>query len=140
MKSKRYLYILLALAGLALILTAVIVFPEEAQKKAAGLCYGIGAAAFGLGAAWFISTLIPSLYNQKAIQRKAIEVADERNAMIRDKAGAITEKWTTYGLSAWILAEGLLFDNALHILMPLSLLILRFVLMVFYTNRYRKTM
>lgn len=140
MKLKRILYFILALAGLALVLAGVFLFPEEAQKRAAGLCYGIGAAAFGLGAAWFISTFFPSLNNPDIRRRKAIEEADERNAMIRDKAGAMVEKWTTYALCAWILAEGLLFSDIIHIMPPLILLILRFVLMVCYTNRYMKTM
>lgn len=140
MKSKRLLYFILALAGLALVLAGVFLFPEEAQKKAAGICYGLGSAAFGLGAAWFASTFFPSFNNPEFKRRKAIETADERNAMIRDKAGAMVEKWTTYALSGWILAEGLLFSDIVHILPPLILLILRFVLMVFYTNRYMKTM
>jgi membrane associated rhomboid family serine protease len=140
MKTKRLLYLILALAGIALVLAGVFLFPEEAQKKAAGICYGVGAAAFGLGAAWLISTFFPSLNNQEMKRRKVIEAADERNTMIRDKAGAMVEKWTTYALAAWILAEGLLFSDILHILPPLVLMILRFALMVFYTNRYMKTM
>ncbi len=140
MKYKRLLYLILALAGLALVLAGAFLFPAEAQKRAAGACYGLGAAAFGLGAAWFISTFFPSLDDPEVKRRKAIAVSDERNVVIRDKAGAMVEKWTTYGLIAWIMAEGLLFSDVRHILPPLILLILRFVLMVFYTNRYTKTM
>jgi hypothetical protein len=140
MKLKRLLYLILALAGLALVLAGIFLFPDEAQKRAAGVCYGVGAAAFGLGAAWFISTFIPSLNDQEFKRSKSIETADERNTMIRDKAGAMVEKWTTYGLIAWMLTEGLLFNDVLHILPPLILLILRFVLTVCYINRYMKTM
>jgi hypothetical protein len=140
MKFKRLLYLILALAGLALVLAGIFLFPDEAQKRAAGLCYGVGSAAFGLGAAWFISSFNPSLNDQAFKRRKAIEAADERNAMIRDKAGAMVEKWTTYGLSVWILAEGLLFSDIVHILPPLILLLLRFVLDIYYINRYMKTM
>jgi hypothetical protein len=139
-KFKRFLYFILLLAGLASVLAGFFIFPEEAQKKAAGICYGLGSAAFGLGAAWFISTFFPSFNDPEARRRKGIEAADERNTMIRDKAGAMVEKWTTYGLTAWIMAEGLLFSDMLHILPPLILLILRFLLMVYYTNRYMKTM
>ncbi len=140
MKRKRFLYIALALAGLALILTGALVFPEEAQKRAAGPCYGLGAAAFGLGAAWFAATFSPALNDEKAKRQKAINTADERNIMIREKTSAAVEKWTTCGLLIWILAEGLIFSDVAHILPPMILLILRFVAMVFYTNRYMKTM
>ena len=140
MKIKRFLYIILAAAGLALVLAGVFLFPEESQRKAAGLCYGLGSAAFGLGAAWFISTFFPTLNDPAIKRRKTIEASDERNTMIRDKAGAMVEKWTTFGLIAWILVEGLLFSDVAHIVPPLILLILRFVLMVCYINRYMKTM
>lgn len=140
MKTKRLVYLILALAGLAMVLAGVFLFPTEAQKRIAGACYGLGAAAFGLGAAWFISTFFPSLYDQEAKRRKAIETADERNIMIFDKAGAAVEKWTTYGLTAWIFAEGLLFNDVLRILPPLILLMVRFIRSVYYINRYMKTM
>ena len=140
MKNRRFLFLVLALFGAALILAGIFLFPEDAQKKAAGACYGLGSSAFGLGAAWFISTFFPSLDDPQVKRRKAIAVSDERNVVIRDKTGAMVEKWTTYGLTAWILVEGLVFNDVLHILPPLILLILRFVLMVFYTNRYMKTM
>ncbi len=140
MKIKRLLYLVIALAGLALVLAGVFLFPEDAQKKAAGICYGVGSAALGLGAAWFISTFFPSLNDPEAKRRNAIEAADERNTMIRDKAGAMVEKWTTYGLTAWILVEGLLFNDVLQILPPLFLLIARFIVSVYYISRYMKTM
>ncbi len=140
MKIKRLLYLVIVLTGLALVLAGIFLFPDEAQKKAAGICYGVGAAAFGLGAAWFISTFFPSLNDPEAKRRNAIEAADERNTMIRDKAGAMVEKWTTYGLTAWILVEGLLFNDVLQILPPLILLIVRFIVSVYYISRYMKTM
>lgn len=140
MKTKRVLYLILVLTGLALIVAGIFLFPKETQKRAAGACYGLGAAAFALGTAWLAGTFIPNINNEQAKRRKDIDVADERNVLIRDKAGAMVAKHTTYALVLWILAAGLLFSDMTHILPPVILLALRFVLMVHYTSRYSKTM
>jgi len=140
MKSKRVLYLVLALVGLMLVLAGIFLFPEDAQKRAAGACYGLGSAAFGLGAAWFAGTFIPKLNDEETKRRKAIDVADERNARIREKAGSMVEKCMLYGLSLWILVEGLAFGEMAHILPLIFLLVMRFVLMIIFTSRCMKTM
>lgn len=140
MRGKRFGYLALALIGIGLILAGIFAFPGEAQKRLAGLCYGIGAAAFGLGAAWFAGTFIPILQDKDAQRCKAIAVADERNVLIRDRAGAMTEKYTTYGLILWIAAAGLFLCDPACLLPPIILLVLRFAVLLHYTNRYMKEM
>ena len=138
MNGKRFTYLILALAGLSLILAGVFLFPEEAQKRVAGACYGLGSAALGLGLAWFAATFFPAP-SAEAIQRKAIDVADERNVQIREKTGTQVDKFTTYALIAWILLEGL-FGDLIHTLLLISLMVARFAVMIVFTNRYAKTL
>ena len=140
MKGKRFLLMVLALFGMTLILAGIFVFPGEEQKKAAGLCYGFGSAAFGLGLAWFAGTFVSSFQNEQAKRRKAIAMTDERNIAIQDKTGAMIEKLTTYGLIVWVFTACLLFTDISHVLPPIILLVLRFLLMVYYTNRFMKEM
>ena len=140
MKGKRFLLMVLALFGMTLILAGIFAFPGEEQKKAAGLCYGFGSAAFGLGLAWFAGTFVSSLQNEQAKRRKDIAMTDERNIAIQDKTGAMIEKLTTYGLIVWVFTVCLLFTDISHVLPPIILLVLRFLLMVYYTNRFMKEM
>jgi hypothetical protein len=138
MNTKRILYLLLALAGLLLILAGIFLFPEEAQKRIAGACYGLGSASLGLGLAWFASTFFPAP-SAEALRRKAIDVADERNIQLREKTVAQVDRVTTYALIAWILLEGI-FGDLTHTLLLIGLMAARFVLMIVFTNRYAKTM
>ncbi len=140
MKLKRFLFVILALLGITLILVAIFLFPGEAQKKAAGLCYGFGSAALGLGLAWFAGTFLSALQNEQVKRRKSIAMADERNKTIQDKAGAMVEKYTTYGLILWIMAASILVTDLAHILPPIILLVLRFFLLIYHTNRLMKEM
>ena len=140
MKSKRFLFLVLALLGIALVMAGIILFPDEVQKKAAGLCYGFGSAAIGLGLAWFAGTFFHALESEQAKRRKSIAMADERNIVIQDKAGAMVEKYTTYGLIIWIMAASILFTDLAHILPPIILLVLRFFLLIYHTNRLMKEM
>ncbi len=140
MNGKRCLYLILTLIGIGLILAGIFVFPQKAQKRAAGACYGLGAATLGLGAAWFIGTFFPALSSEEAKRRKAINVADERNVLIRDKAGAMVAKYTTYGLILWITTASLFFYGLATILPPVILLVLRFAAQIHYTNHYAKTL
>lgn len=140
MKAKRALYLLLALAGLALLLAAIFVFPGEEQKKAAGACYGIGAAVLVLGSGWFFGTFSKVLNSAEVKKQKDIAVNDERNVMIREKAGAMTERYTTYTLILWIMLEGVLGGDLLHILLLTGFMLLRLAFMIFFSNHYMKTM
>ncbi len=138
MNTKRVIYFLLALVGLLVILAGAFLFPEEAQKRIAGACYGLGSAALGLGLAWFASTFFPAP-SEEAVRRKAIDVADERNIQLREKTGAQVDKFTTYALLALILLEGL-FGDLTHTLLLIGLMVARFAVMIFFANRYAKTM
>jgi len=140
MKGKRFLFMILALFGVTLILAGIFAFPGEDQKRAAGLCYGFGSAAFGLGLAWFAGTFISALQSEQTKRRKAIAMTDERNIAIQEKTGAMIEKFTTYGLILWIFTACILFPDISHVLPPIILLVLRFFLMIYYTNRHMKEM
>ncbi len=140
MKIKRFLFLVLALLGAALVMAGIFLFPDQAQKKAAGLCYGFGSASLGLGLAWFAGTFLSGLQSQQAKRRKAIAVADERNITIQDKAGAVVDKYTTYGLILWTMAATVLFTDLTHILPPIILMVFRFFLMIYHTNRLMKEM
>lgn len=82
MKEKRFLFVILALFGVTLILLGLFAFPAEEQKKAAGLCFGFGSSALGLGLAWFAGTFISIAQNDQTKRRKAIAMTDERNIAI----------------------------------------------------------
>ena len=84
--SKQFLYILGIIAGIALVIAGI--FLKDAQLKGLmGVCLGVGAGLIGMFTANLITLRIESKH-PKAFIKKNIEVNDERNIIVKDKAGA----------------------------------------------------
>ena len=85
--KKGICYTLLAL-GIAVLLAAGLLVPDTAQWKALqGVCIGVGAQLFGLS----VSRLFMLRYEKRHPEESRaaeVELRDERNATIRNKAKA----------------------------------------------------
>ncbi len=140
-KSKIRICTLAAVAGAALLLVGLFVLTTEQVKAWSGLCIGVGAAALSLGIGNLLDALLVSkAENERIAHRKSIEVNDERNIRIREKAGATVNRITVFAQSALVLALGLMRADRIVILMASSILLLDLVLAVVLTNYYSRTL
>lgn len=100
-KTKAYL----ALSVLGLLLAALVTFwPADSLTRAqTGLAVGIGTWMFGFGIAKFLV----GYWEEKrpeALRANEIEAKDERNRMIRERAGAVSGsvlQWAVLAV-AWV--------------------------------------
>jgi uncharacterized membrane protein len=138
MKLKRFLFVMLSMVG-ALLLLAGFVFTSAELKSVTGLCYGLGSAMLALGIGNLIySFVIPKEEYEKVKHLKAIEVNDERNIRIREKSGYLVSKVTMYMICILILVLGIMNVSKLVLFMVITLLIVKFVLLVIFTNYFSK--
>lgn len=135
--NNKIIYIIWAFIG-AVIFYLGFIFPN---KQVSGMCIGLGAAFFCLGLGNFISKIIvKKIETEDIIRRKNIEVNDERNIRIREKAGAKTNQFMIYALSVLVLALGFMNAGIIIILMVSALLILQLIFSVYFSNYYSKRM
>lgn len=140
-KSKIWLYLLMAIIGTVSLYAGGFVLTGEKVKMISGLCIGLGAAVFCLGIGNFVGALIISkTENEEILRIKNIEVNDERNTRIREKAGAKTNQIVVYALSLVVLAMGFMQIDLIAIVMVASILMLQLVLAIVLSNSYSKKM
>lgn len=140
MKGKKVLAAAAALFGLACALFGLLVLTGDMQKSMSGLCTGIGAAAFTLGLGNLILLIaVPKAVREEQERIKNIEVNDERNIRIRDKAGAMANRVVLQALGAAVLVFGLLGDLR-AVLVLTGIILLEFVLIIVLSQRYSKQM
>ncbi len=121
MKNRKGLYLLQTMVGIVLIIIRGFVLNTEEVKMASGLFIGIGAACTALGLVWFIQSLVISESKMKKLKRQmAIEQIDERDIRIRERTGFM-------GVDKLIIAIAAL------------VLVIKFVLVVFFSNYYSKS-
>ncbi|MVB12640.1 hypothetical protein CAFE_33810 [Caprobacter fermentans] len=141
MKRRQVWFLLLALAGGALIAAGGFGLTAESQKTISGFCIGIGAAAAVLGVGWFADSLLVSAAETEEVRRiKQIEVNDERNVRIREKAGAKTAKYMNYVLDSFIIVLGVMGAAPYLILTAAGLIAVELILFVYFSNYYSKKM
>lgn len=141
MKSKRALFILQALVGIALLFAGGFVFTSDKLKMVSGLCIGFGAAILVLGIGWFIQSLMVSAVETEEIKKmKKIEVNDERNIRIRERTGYMVAKVMNYTVLLFILVLGFMGADKLIIILAVVLVIIEFILVLIFSNHYTKTM
>lgn len=141
MKTKRALYLLVIAAGIGLLLAALFIFNTNQTRMFSGICYGLSAAAFGLGTGWFIRSFTVSELEDAQIQKqKEIDVRDERNTRIREKTGYMVAKFMNYVLCAFILILGFMGAPPAILLMAAALIVIEFGLLIYFSNHYAKTM
>lgn len=142
MRSRKiWSYTVLAMVGAVLIFIGAFVLVDENVKVFSGYCYGLGAAGLCLGIGNIVSTLIISgTENDEVLRRKAVEVSDERNMRIREKAGAKTNQIMVYAITAVIVILGLTGADMGMILLVSSFLLLELVMVISLTHHYSERM
>ena len=140
MRKKALLTVQTAV-GLALLLGGFYLMPSEEVKLFSGLCIGIGAALFALGLGGLMQQMMISAAETEEWKRvKTIEINDERNIRIKERAGYMVAKSINYLLCLLILIAGFLRTDLHTILFLVSLLIAEFILAVFFSSYYSKKM
>jgi drug/metabolite transporter (DMT)-like permease len=137
LKTKQLLYILGIVAGIALMVTGI--FLKEAELKALmGVFIGVGAGLIGM----FIASLLTSRIETKhpqAFVKKNIEVNDERNTIIRDKAKAKTNSIIMLAIIPILTLVLILVNAELYVILALvGLILLNAGLYIGYFNYYNK--
>lgn len=132
---------IMILCGATLLVLARFVFDADSVKQIAGLCYGFGAMGLALGVGGLIDrTIVSRIETEEAKKRKEIEVGDERNTRIREKAGAGANRILFYLLNAVILICAFLGESLTVILLLAGLEVADLILIIALSNRYSKTM
>lgn len=140
MKSKIIVFnVMLMIIGLTLIGVGGFILKGEELKAISGTCVGIGAGLFGLSIAKIL-TLIIEYKNPNIKHKKDIEVKDERNVCIVNRAKA--KAFDAIGIVFGILMLIYTFINAG---LPLILLVIVaysivYVLYIVFFNKYSKEM
>lgn len=142
MKQKRLWFAAMIFCGAALLAAGGFVFTGGRQTAtAAGYCVGVGAALTALGAGWLADSFLISVQETAALRRiKKIEVNDERNVRIREKAGAMTAKVMNYVLMVFLVIISLTGAPAHVVVMAACLIGAEFVLVLYFSNYYEKRM
>ncbi len=135
-KVKQALYILGMAAGITLFIISGILLGYE-SKVVSGICAGLGAGLFSYSLSSFVNRWIEAKH-PGAARKKKIEVNDERNITIKDKAGARTQMISLYVicLVAFIFT---LLNAELYVMLSLGgLILLNAALYGVYVNYYSK--
>lgn len=139
MDLKKVAYVLAIIAGLGLLLSGFFVFSDETEKQLSGACIGVGAGLATLGISLLITSLaVPRLETSEAARLKEIEVHDERNIFIREKASHQTCVAMTYILSAAAVLLALLGAELWIVLVAVALIIIQVLLVIGFTGYYAK--
>lgn len=135
--TKQLLYILGIVAGIALVIAGGF-FKDAEIKGLMGVCVGVGAGLIGM----FIANLVTLRIEQKhpeAFTKKNIEVNDERNTIIRDKAGAKANSIIMMIIVPIATLVFVLIDVELYVTLTMvGLIILNGILYTGYFNYFNK--
>lgn len=137
-KKKLVFYIVGIVAGIALVLTGVLL-RDRAAKEVVGICAGLGTGVFGM----FVSNLITMLIetkNPEAVRIKKIAVNDERNAAIRDKAGARANRALSVVLPVVTMIFALMNVELAVTLIMCGVILLQAFVSIYYNDYYSKRM
>ncbi len=135
--TKQLLYILGIISGIALVIAGIF-FKDAELKGLMGVCVGVGAGLIGMFIASLITLRIETRHPQ-AFVKKNIEVNDERNTIIRDKAKAKTNSIIMLAIMPILTLVFILVDAELYAIMALvGLILLNAALYIGYANYYNK--
>jgi hypothetical protein len=133
--TKQLLYILGIAAGIALVIAGIF-FKDAELKGLMGVCVGVGAGLIGM----FIANLVTLRIERKhpeAFIRKNIDVNDERNTVIRDKAGAKSNSIIMLAIMPILTLVFILVDTELYVILTMAgLILLNIALYIGYANYY----
>jgi hypothetical protein len=137
---KKKSYMILLLAGIALVAAALVLrmYPNI-PKSVGGVCIGVGAGLFGMS----ISNLYMKRLEEKEpeiMKKQEIEYSDERNTAIRNrakaKAGDVIQ-WFIMGIAyVTILINASMWVT----LVVVGVFLLKYILEAYFMNKYQKEM
>lgn len=137
MKKKGILGVLEILFGIVLLYIAIKVFDGEDLKSISGLGYGLGSVLLVFGIMHIIMFFTVTEEKEEELKRgKKVAVEDERNKFIIMKSKSITSEIMTYIFCLVILIMGLLQVDKLIIIIASIVLVVKFVLIIVFTNYY----
>jgi hypothetical protein len=138
---KRILYVLEAILGIALFLLAAYIFTSEQTKTLSGLCIGFGGVLTALGIGNLIYSFAVSKEKAAALlKQKKIEVEDERNVMIKERAASMVSHIMSYLFSVYVIGLSFLGADRVIIICASSLLLVKGVVFVIFVNHYAKAL
>ncbi len=137
--NRKLIAFLEIVCGVLLLFLSITVFSQPNTDMLSGICIGFGSALFVLGVVTFIRILTVSEEKHKELVReKRIEQKDERNNVILSKSSNITSKIMTYIIIIMIFVLSFIGVDKLIIIGLSSLLILKVVLLIIFSNYYSK--
>jgi Flp pilus assembly protein TadB len=136
--AKIWLYAAGIAAGAGLLLAGVLL-NDSVAKEVTGVCVGLGAGLLGMFTANLINTLIEAKHPE-ASRIKNIEVNDERNAAIRDRAGARANRLMAYIIPVMALIFALMGVQLAAILILCGLVLLQAFVTVYFIGYFNKRM
>lgn len=137
--TKQLLYILGIIAGIALVIIGIF-FKDAELKGLMGVCVGVGAGLIGMFVSNLITLRIETKHPEAFIQ-KNIEVNDERNTIIRNKAKAKANNIIMLAIMPILTLVFILVDTELYVTLTMvGLILLNPILYLVYSNYYNKRM
>lgn len=109
------------------------------DAKLNGILFGLGAGLIGASLAQIASIRLYT-NNPKLLKQKTIEVSDERNTVIRNKAKSKVFDLFNSLFPIIILGFAIYMDNILWLFVLLAFYFLHFILYFVYVNKYNKEM
>lgn len=139
--DRKLSYLSTAVVGLVLLFLGGFVFTSKELKMVSSLCIGLGSAILVFGIGNLLGSFMVSAVEDKRIKQLIeIEVNDERNVRIREKAGYMTSKIMNYVILVLVMALGFMNVNKMVLIMVASLLLIELALVIFFSNYFSKRM
>ena len=135
---QKIVYTILIAAGIVLFILGFTVLSPEEYSRISGIFIGIGAGSAAAGFSLLVTSISNSKLPEDVKKVKEIETNDERNTLIREKAGYKTCIAMNYVLFIFIVAIGLMGAGIEIILMAVAVLAIQIVLVIYYSNHYSK--
>lgn len=139
-KYQMIVYTLLIATGIILFTVGFTILSPEEYSRISGVFIGIGIGLAVMSFSLLLTLILNSRLPEDIKKIKEIEVNDERNALIREKAGHKTCIAMNYILCIFIIAIGLMGADLEIILMAVAVLAIQFILLIYYSNKYSKTL
>ncbi|SEL27496.1 hypothetical protein SAMN04488688_103348 [Paenibacillus sp. cl141a] len=143
--TSKWVYVLLALAGLVITCIGGFVLRSEALRGLSGLMVGAGSVLLVLGLGntvymlWMNKSSNQVMYAERLRQKK-IDVQDERSIRLKEKAGWKTNITMFYILMAVTLAFSLVGVEPIVVTVLAGVFIFQIVLGILLFNYYGKRM
>jgi len=136
---ERFSFAALLIAGVVLLLMGGFVLTAEKFRMISSLSIGFGSAMSAIGIGNLIrSFMVSKLEDEKMKRSMAIEMNDERNIRIKEKAGYMVSRIMNYIICVLILALGFMNVDRMILIMVSLLLLAEVILVIIFFNYYSK--